>query len=101
MQSMQDLVVSDVEAKLRHRLTFRINLLITNHTHLRAHNPQVNHQRLQHFHDQTCENDLVPRTTQVPVPTIGFSTTVNPRSYHEALTPSTVRKSGKTVKHFD
>jgi hypothetical protein len=43
MQSMQDLVVSDVEAKLRHRLTFRINLLVTNHTHLRAHNPQVNH----------------------------------------------------------
>ena len=98
---MKDLVICDIETELRHRQTFRIHLLVPNHAHLRANNPEVNHQRLKHFHNQTCQNDLIPRTPQVPVSPLSFATSVNPWSNHQALTSSTVRQSGKTVKHLE
>ena len=52
MKFMKNLVIRNVETKLRHCQTFRIRLLVPDDAHLGADDSKVNNQRLKHVHNQ-------------------------------------------------
>ena len=97
---MKNLMICYVETELRHSQTFRIRLLVPDNTHLSANDPEVNNQGLKHVHNQMSKDDLVSLNAQIPMSPICLPTTVDPRSHHQALTPSTVRQRCLAIKHL-
>jgi hypothetical protein len=100
MEPMGDLMVRHIEAELRHTEPFRIKLLLSENTHLGADNPEMDDQRLEHIHYETCQDPLVLRTPQIPMTPVGLPATVYPWSDRQTLTTHPSTKGSAAVENL-